>query len=696
MNQSFANSTISDSKSSIFGELPEPMAYAHFLLLSTEFSKYHMNNVNIWVHFLTTPLGFLGVLSLIRASTNSSTISVAVTLVYCLSLLHSVSSGVLLGTVLLCMLVLLMSRYLTLGVRASLVCVVLGYTLQDAIHYIVDEASFQSTYSDGGHIDTEHFSSWISSFIDHTYYLLPLCINLVIPKLGLSDDSFMNRSLPEGFRNIYTHSLAVIPLFIWTFGSYCLDSKNGFCFFPGAYYTGRVLTTNLVTSDKECRKADLKKVRDWAIQKMPSKEMSSHWWFKDLDADEKAAFLRCATSSQICGMFKSLFSERHYCCDIVEGMNEVYVSGPSREDEAFNSDQIFYSRHVDGPMGMIPFVSVFRCIVGMDKNLATSTHFPMKPLSKNAMEGEVVAFDFNREIHYITRDPTKEKESDDFRVVLKLHYCLYPRVLAPLGWLMHAANVAYNMTFRALFLKTINPSSLYEHFLAWQVIVNTSLFNTVETFIGQRNVVYLILVASLAYVAGNYEVFLVMTSFVHYFRYISTYYYRSEVDYGSFKRDVLMFKTVALTQLALLYLFPSFMSTHLLNAEVAVKFSFDVVSVLMIASGYAISILATNALGLDRTYFGTELGFCEFKMVNQFPYGFIPHPMIVSQVWALVGIFKAQHMQTMLPYVVPIHILLYITHMVQEHFDYYERKPVPEANEKKSLSPCSVHTTRLF
>ena len=49
-------------------------------------------------------------------------------------------------------------------------------------------------------------------------------------------------------------------------------------------------------------------------------------------------------------------------------MNEVYVTGPSRLDQKFNSDQIFYTKHVDGPYGLIPFVSVFRCIVGMDKN----------------------------------------------------------------------------------------------------------------------------------------------------------------------------------------------------------------------------------------------------------------------------------------------------------------------------------------
>ena len=265
---------------------------------------------------------------------------------------------------------------------------------------------------------------------------------------------------------------------------------------------------------------------------------------------------------------------------------------------------------------------------------------------------------------------------------------MYPRVLAPLGWAMHAANVAYNMTFRALFLKTINPKTLYEHFLAWNVIVNTSLFNNIETFIGERNVVYLILATAITYITSNSFCFLIMTSFVHYFRYISTYYYRSETDYGSFKRDVLMFKTLALTQLFLVYLFPEFMATTVFGCDF-VPFSFDVVSILMIASGYLISVLATHALGIDRTYFGSELGFCSYERTNQFPYGFIPHPMIVSQIWALLGFYKAAHVRFMLPYIIPVHIALYCVHMLQEHFDIYEKKSdaagVDSADKVKKL-----------
>jgi hypothetical protein len=213
----------------------------------------------------------------------------------------------------------------------------------------------------------------------------------------------------------------------------------------------------------------------------PDEDKSSHWWYKELDGEAKIAFDNVSSSSQITKMFRTLFSETHYYLDTIDGMNEIYVSGPAREEETANSDHVFYSRHVDGPFGFVPFVSVYRCIVGTDKNMLITTHFPLAHKGVNACEGDVLAFDFNREVHYITRDDSNKDISDKFRVTLKLHYCIYPRVLAPLGWLMTFLNTRYNMSFRALFLKTIKPASLYEHFLAWNVNFNTFLFDRIET-----------------------------------------------------------------------------------------------------------------------------------------------------------------------------------------------------------------------
>ena len=46
-----------------------------------------------------------------------------------------------------------------------------------------------------------------------------------------------------------------------------------------------------------------------------------------------------------------------------------------------------------------------------------------------------------------------------------------------------------------------------------------------------------------------------MLLYIH--RYISTFYIRKGIDFGSFKRDVLLFKTCALAQLIYHYLFPT-------------------------------------------------------------------------------------------------------------------------------------------
>lgn len=532
-------------------------------------------------------------------------------------------------------------------------------------HILTAEKSFQQSYSAGGQIDTADLSGWSLKFAEHTYYLLPLCVSLIMPKSASSIvASLLTSPIPESVQPLAEVWWLVLALLIWMIGSYCLDSRNGWCFFPGMPYFKRVVHCNIATDplqDAESRKADLALLRAWSLDRMPSHNQSSHWWFRDLTGEQYAAFERCANSSHIARAFRNLFSEEHYCMEVIDGMNEIYVTGPSRFEQEFNSDQVFYSRHVDGPYGLFPFVSVYRCIVGMDKNNMISTNYPMIEYSIKAKEGDVVAFDFNREIHYITCDESQQSESDTFRVVLKLHYCVYPRILAPIGRLMHWANVQYNKGFRALFLKTINPQTPYEHFLAWNVVTNTFLFHNLETLIGLRNLIYVTFLLGLWHFTGYYEWFLIGTSYVHYIRYISTYYFRDNVDYGSFKRDVFLFKSLAVAQLLYFYFFPA-----------QQDFQWDLVSLGMIVVGYAISVKATKALGIDRTYFGAELGYCEPKWIEEFPYGYIPHPMIVCQIVSLLGFLKADHFVPSFSYLIHFHILFYLTHMVQENYDIHK------------------------
>ena len=57
--------------------------------------------------------------------------------------------------------------------------------------------------------------------------------------------------------------------------------------------------------------------------------------------------------------------------------------------------------------------------------------------------------------------------------------------------------------------------------------------------------------------------------------------------------------------------------------------------------------------------------------------------MIVSQIVALLGFHKAAHFRAQWPYVVPIHVTLYVIHMLQEHFNIYRKYPA-ENNKTKT------------
>ena len=76
-------------------------------------------------------------------------------------------------------------------------------------------------------------------------------------------------------------------------------------------------------------------------------------------------------------------------------------------------------------------------------------------------------------------------------------------------------------------------------------------------------------------------------------------------------------------------------------------------------------------------------------------YSYIPHPMIVSQVWALLGIYKAAHYRADWPYVVPIHIGLYLVHMLQEQFDVYRRYPEDRTREGREVKRTAASAKKV-
>ena len=92
---------------------------------------------------------------------------------------------------------------------------------------------------------------------------------------------------------------------------------------------------------------DLKAIRDWAIDRSPSTNTSTHWWYTDLSDECMAAFERVCKGDAMTRMFRQIFGDDQFGLLVVTGMNEVYVTGASREG---SSDQVFFTKHIDGPI----------------------------------------------------------------------------------------------------------------------------------------------------------------------------------------------------------------------------------------------------------------------------------------------------------------------------------------------------------
>lgn len=644
---------------------PPSVSEAHFIDLSAKFRKFHSDPINVALHFLTTPLGILAVLSVVNKVASGSTLTTVAMVVYCASLIDKLPPQLIAMTSLFVAGLTVASQYtMHLGwlAHAGLFCV--GYFGQDLSHFCTGEQTFQSSY--------QQDSDFWSLLAEHTYYLLPLVFESAMPD-HMDRASYYHTAgwMSETAYRVY-HLLPLVAVLAANF-----VSKDGAMTFPWQFQRSRLLTCKLTAPEDV---ANLEKIRAWTIAKKPSTATSSHWWHtapspetpaeRVMPADVREAFDRVATCKTIQDMFDARF-DKGWRLDVLNGMNEIYVSSPTTVKAT--SDEVFYTKHIDGPYYFVPFASCFRMIVGMDKNEEIATIFPMVPKEVAAQKGDVLAFDFHREVHYIKKQ--EGVVNKDFRVVLKVHYCIYPRWALPFGKLMGWLSTNYNKAFRALFLATIAPDSFVSRVMAWNVVFWTKVVYLIEIYFGYSNIAYLATFAALGY-AVDYRVFLIATSYVHYLRYINTYYHREGVAYGDFKRDALLYKSLAVGQLVLLYAHA--VTKGFTDFSPAVL---DPVGLGMVAGGYLLSMYCTSQLGVDGTYFGIELGMVQKQKhyVQRFPYGVIPHPMILSQCVALLGFHKNEAFRQAMPFLVPAHVALYLVHMLQEHFDIHANRKAKTA-----------------
>jgi uncharacterized membrane protein YGL010W len=138
----------------------------HYRTVSQSFGAYHLDPVNVLLHCVTTPIGLIGVFSLMHSYTKSSSMALSLCSVYLLSLLPAVPNGVFAGTVVLCGLIIFCARQMKPGFWMSILIIVSAYLIQDLAHLATGEETFQSTYSAGGQV-SERSVRWYFMF----YYL---------------------------------------------------------------------------------------------------------------------------------------------------------------------------------------------------------------------------------------------------------------------------------------------------------------------------------------------------------------------------------------------------------------------------------------------------------------------------------------------------------------------------------------------
>lgn len=170
-------------------------------------------------------------------------------------------------------------------------------TGQDAAHYLTGEETFQSSYSgDDVLASVANATAWINNFSEHTFFLLPLTIDAVVPLLPSALRSCFDGTVspPAWLLALQENVWILTSLAVWVGGCYAVDSDSGP--FPWMFVKSRMLTCCLGT---EGLRKDLAAIRKWAADHKPSRETTTHWWFSDLGAKESGAFSRVAECAEV-------------------------------------------------------------------------------------------------------------------------------------------------------------------------------------------------------------------------------------------------------------------------------------------------------------------------------------------------------------------------------------------------------------
>ncbi len=563
------------------------------------FLATHQDAVNVALHLITTPLGVLG--ALVAAAWVHPAFAVAVSLVWTLSWAGRVPHTAWRAAAATMALLTAATLVLPASLPVALALLLAGWLGQTFAHAGTGEGAYSDTYAGDGEV---------SALAAHTWLVLPLVI-----------EAAMQRE--QGLLR---------PLMA-----------------QGSVFRGRI---------GPAERPALERLAAWVHAQDPSRATTTHWWPSDLPPQEAADFHRLAHCDAIYDALRARHGQGAWIASVA-GMDEVYVAGP---EPKMTSDTVFYRAHVDGPFAVLPFVTVYRVMLAITPNQRIRTVFDMlgEPHARygGALdEGEIVGFDYHRELHRIEVDPTQPEP--DRRVALKIHVAACPRFLAPWGRFVAWASTAYNRRARQLFLDTIAPTGLFARLGAGLVLATTRGFDLLQTWVGAGNAVWALAWTALSAATGRWELLLAATSYVHYLLYVSVFAHRRDVAAPTFRRDALFYKTLAMGQLA----------GWALALSWGAPWQSLVLPAALAVAGFGTAAVAAAALGPVRTWFGAELGIVPHQRVTAWPYGSLPHPMILGAMVGLTGVHLLPGFAEALPWLVPVHLAFYTAHLLQEAWE---------------------------
>lgn len=225
-------------------------------------------------------------------------------------------------------------------------------------------------------------------------------------------------------------------------------------------------------------------LKKWVLNKNIQKDITTHWWYNDLDTNIKSSF------HEISDQIKNLIMNDNIVESVVN-MDEIYISTNQKTNQT--SDSVFYTKHIDGPYYLFPLCSVYRFIYSINENTKISTHIDRTNEKYVLTTGDALGFDFNKEIHHIESNPNIY--SNEPRITLKLHYVIYPRYVPKcVGRTLSYINSTYDINARNLFLYTLTPNTMTKKICAFFIIFFTNMTYKIEKYFGVINIVVLVLI----------------------------------------------------------------------------------------------------------------------------------------------------------------------------------------------------------